>query len=39
MKMTRKDKIQMAVFLIIFVLAVAYGGHIDYEFIQAGLIP
>lgn len=38
MKMTRKDKIQIVIFLIILVLAVAYGGYIDQQFLEAGLI-
>lgn len=37
--MSRKEKIQVAILVAVFLIAILYGGHIDYEFIQAGLIP
>lgn len=37
--MSRKEVIQAVVFFAIMIICVVIGGHIDYEFIQAGLIP
>jgi hypothetical protein len=37
--MSKKEKLQALLFLSVFIVAVLLAGHIDYEFINAGLIP
>lgn len=37
--LTRKEKIQVILFLIVLAIGLYYGGRADYEYIQAGLVP